>query len=81
MARQGVALPQPQAFKTWQDWGVGLLQKLIEAVNRTQKYDEEFEPPVTTPTSGSRIVLRDTNGIRYAVTVSAAGALVVTSLP
>lgn len=57
----------------------GFLAWLREQFNRTQKIDEEIEPPAALG-AANRIVLRDTNGVRYAVTVSTAGAIVVTAL-
>lgn len=70
MARSAVALGA---------WGPNILQPLMMALNRSQKTDEEYEPP-TVAARGSRVVLTSPNGSRYAVTVSNAGALVVSAL-
>ena len=75
-----MALAQPDKYKNWLEWGTALLIDLSKTLDRAQRRDADFEPPVTTPTSGSRIILRDTNGVRYAVTVNTSGVLVVTAL-
>lgn len=68
---QGVAVPPLSS--------PGFLGWLRDILNRTQKIDEEFEPQAALG-SATRVILRDTNGVRYAVTVSTAGAIVVTAL-
>lgn len=68
---QGVAVP-PLGSPGFIGW-------LRDILNRTQKVDEDFEPPGAIGTA-TRVILRDTNGVRYAVTVSTLGALVVTAL-
>jgi hypothetical protein len=78
VARASVSLGQaPGQYSP--AWATGFIQKLTEALNLTQKTNEEFEPPHAIG-AASRMVLADTNGVRYAVTVSTAGALVVTAL-
>lgn len=72
-------LPQPRGFKGWTDWAGAVVTTLNALLNRTQKIDEEYEPPFAAG-SASRIVMRDANGVRYAVTISTAGAVVVTAL-
>ena len=76
--RAGVSLPPP--IGEWTAWARAAGHILTEAINRCQRTDEEYEPPAATPAAGTRIILRDTNGVRYAITVSVGGALVVTAL-
>lgn len=77
MARQSWA--PPVIGSDWRAWAHSLVQTLRPLVDRSLKVDEDIEPPHAAG-AGSRIVLSDTNGVRYAITVSTAGALVVTSL-
>lgn len=68
------AAPPPVNSPAFLNW-------LREMFNRTQKLDEEYEPQGSATVGGAtRVILRDSNGVRYAVTVSTAGALVVTAL-
>lgn len=79
MARSSVSLgAAPAQYSA--GWAASLIQRLTEMINLAQRVNEEYEPPRVTPAAGSRIILADTNGVRYAVTVSTAGALVVTAL-
>lgn len=71
MARSSAAPPPVNS--------VNFLGWLREILNRTQKLEEEYEPPNVIGT-GSRIVMTSPNGTRYAVTVSNAGAWVLTAL-
>lgn len=58
---------------------VNFLGWLREAIDRMQRKDEDFEPPHGVGVA-SRVVLTDSNGVRYAVTVNTSGSLVVTAL-
>ena len=77
MAGTSVNFDQPRG--DWALWAQAFLAKLTPVLNRCQKVDEEFEPPHA-PSAASRIVMTSANGTRYAVTVSNAGAWVVTAL-
>ncbi len=69
----------PQVRGTWTDWATSFLTGLVALLNRTQKIDEDFEPP-TVAGAGSRIVMTAPNGTRWALSVSNAGATVWTAL-
>jgi hypothetical protein len=77
MARVGVSFPQVRG--KWEDWAPTFLRLLTEQLNRTQRTDEEFEPPHA-PGAGSRIILSDTDGVRWEVTVDTSGNLVTNAL-
>lgn len=79
MARSSASFPQPLNFTNWQEWARAFLQKVSEQINRTQKLDEEYEPPNVVGT-GSRLVLTDSDGVRWAVTVDTGGNVVTTAL-
>ena len=71
MARQSANLPPVNS--------PSFLQRLRELFDRTQKIDEEYEPSNVIGT-GSRIVLTDEDGVRWAVTVDTGGNLTTDAL-